>query len=326
MEFFISRHGPNRTTATLNRSFLSEAGSRLFVLPRLHPELIPVALALAIPTLILFAYFVYQDYLAFLALGPGGTPSTPLGYLRICLLKVFALRNTLKCSPIPDHLRNTGFLRDPLPARRSARPVVVGIAPHRQKSQNPSATIYETLSNRIKQLAVDFPEKLEIKVSAFEKHCAALFSRASGLEGTKGRGEVCHAHDSDGSMHMTLHPEDIKRVVEAGWGERHPLARGGFFCRFVPQEFIMVYAPRTEEEVEIVMQIIYAGIGWISGEEFPPVPRSCCGANVSISVNTGRNGTSASVNVNKGPVAAASFVAPGPPHPEVDERVQATAS
>lgn len=48
--------------------------------------------------------------------------------------------------------------------------------------------------------------------------------------------------------------------------ERHPLARGGWCTRFVPVGFLMIYAPRTEEEVSVVMEIVLAAIGWVSGE------------------------------------------------------------
>lgn len=37
-------------------------------------------------------------------------------------------------------------------------------------------------------------------------------------------GEVCHSHPSDGSLHLVLHPADVRAVLEKGWGERHPLA------------------------------------------------------------------------------------------------------
>ena len=66
-------------------------------------------------------------------------------------------------------------------------------------------------------------------------------------------------------MHMTLHPADAKLVLENGWGERHPLARGGWCRRFVPREFMLIYAPRDEKEVGIMMQIVAAGIWWVSG-------------------------------------------------------------
>lgn len=48
--------------------------------------------------------------------------------------------------------------------------------------------------------------------------------------------------------------------------ERHPLARGGFCERFVPVGFTMIYAPRNEEEVEVVMEIIKAAVCWVRDE------------------------------------------------------------
>ena len=66
-------------------------------------------------------------------------------------------------------------------------------------------------------------------------------------------------------MHLTLHPADAKAVLESGWGERHPLARGGWCRRFVPKEFVLVYAPREEGEVEVVMEIVAASVWWVSG-------------------------------------------------------------
>jgi hypothetical protein len=74
-----------------------------------------------------------------------------------------------------------------------------------------------------------------------------------------------HAHPSDGSMHLTMHPADAALVLSQAWGERHPLSSGGWLARFVPPGFVMVYAPRTEEEVEVVMEIIKAAAWWVGG-------------------------------------------------------------
>jgi hypothetical protein len=52
-------------------------------------------------------------------------------------------------------------------------------------------------------------------------------------------------------------------VLEAGWGERHPLARGGWFEKFVPEGFVMVYAPRGEEDVEVLVRIVRAGAWFV---------------------------------------------------------------
>lgn len=70
-------------------------------------------------------------------------------------------------------------------------------------------------------------------------------------------------------MHLTLHPFDAKIVLEAGWGERHPISRGGVFERFVPKGFLMVYAPQTAGEVAIVLRIVKAAAWFVGGDEIP---------------------------------------------------------
>jgi len=66
-------------------------------------------------------------------------------------------------------------------------------------------------------------------------------------------------------LHLTLHPADAAVVLQTGWGERHPLAQGGWLSRFVPAGFIMVYAPRNTKEVEMVSKIVAAAVWWIGG-------------------------------------------------------------
>jgi hypothetical protein len=65
---------------------------------------------------------------------------------------------------------------------------------------------------------------------------------------------------------MTLHPADAKIVLEAGWGERHPLARGGWFERFVPRDFVMIYSPVEECDLETILTIIKAAVWNVSGD------------------------------------------------------------
>jgi len=211
--------------------------------------------------------YVYKDYYCFLSLGPGGTPSNFYGYCKITLLRLVALSNPTAPAEIPAELENTGYLpRSGIPKRQSVRPNVLGIAPQRQMNQRPQQNVIQHLSHSLANLARDHPRLLKIATSSFEKHCPALYSNRE--VNITSRGEVAHLHSLDGSLHMTLHPEDAKTVIEAGWGERHPLARGGWCSRFVPKNFVMIYAPRTTEEVAVVMEIIKAGIGWVSGEAF----------------------------------------------------------
>ena len=63
-------------------------------------------------------------------------------------------------------------------------------------------------------------------------------------------GEIGHMHGSDGSMHLNLAPRDVNLVLEKGWGQRHPLSGTVLYLG----DF-MVYSPRNEEELEVVMRI-----------------------------------------------------------------------
>ncbi|KAF2791787.1 hypothetical protein K505DRAFT_339273, partial [Melanomma pulvis-pyrius CBS 109.77] len=209
--------------------------------------------------------YIQHDYKRFLSLGPGGTPSTPLGYLKIKLLSLISLRDPLRPAPIPPHFRpQQGYLSaTALASRTGTRPVVQGIAPQRQRTQKSPADVYARLVGELRLLAAEPRNCLVERTSCFEKHSSGLFA-STPITRTCG-GEICHAHPSDGSMHMSLHPADAKIVLERGWGERHPLAKGGWFRRFVPREFVLIYAPRCEDEVEVAVGIVKAAVWWVSG-------------------------------------------------------------
>jgi hypothetical protein len=227
--------------------------------------------ALIQPTYILCAFivpalfFVYGDYASFLALGPGGTPSSFLRYLRVTLLCLFALQNPYLPTPIPaDLLPQAGYLALDLSKRLGARPEVVGIAPHRQTTQKGTRESFEELSLFIKTLADANSSRLRLDTSCLEKHTTGLFSLEP-VNDTRS-GEICHGHPSDGSLHLTLHPADAHIVLEKRLGERHPLARGGWLTRFVPSGLLMVYAPCNKRELEAVMKIIKAAVWWVDGK------------------------------------------------------------
>jgi len=228
-----------------------------------HIHMLIATLALLLPTLT--ALYIHKDYRAFLSLGPGGTPATPLGYLKIKLLSLICLRDPLRPIAIPPHFRPQKgyFTASSLPTRKGTKPLIRGIAPQRQQTQKSGQAVYACLVAKIKGLARIPGNRLLERTSCFEKHSSGLFTSVP-ITRTCG-GEICHAHPSDGSMHMTLHPADANLLIEMGWGERHPLARGGWCRNFVPREFMLVYAPRDEAEVEVVAKVIAAGIWWVSG-------------------------------------------------------------
>ncbi|KJZ73547.1 hypothetical protein HIM_07103 [Hirsutella minnesotensis 3608] len=210
---------------------------------------------------------VHNDYHNFINLGPGGTPSTFRGYLRISWLRLWAIRDPFT-APVsdPSRIPEEGILsRHQLPYRPGPRPLVAGIAPQRQLDQLGSRPCYLSLRRAMERLSMRSPVKFGTERSCLEKHGLALFARHP-LQ-TNCQGEICHVHDSDHSMHMCLHPDDIKEVLRKGWGQMHPLARKGWLVKMpVSPDFVMVYAPRNEQELQITYRIVEAAIWYILAE------------------------------------------------------------
>ncbi len=67
--------------------------------------------------------------------------------------------------------------------------------------------------------------------------------------------EFAHLHPvDDGSLHMALPFDVVEHVIDNGWAERHPLA--GKFG--LPNNVVMVYGPRDDDELEIVAALVRA--------------------------------------------------------------------
>jgi phospholipase/carboxylesterase len=67
--------------------------------------------------------------------------------------------------------------------------------------------------------------------------------------------EFAHVHPaSDGSLHMALPSAIVEAVIDNGWAERHPLA--GKYG--LPNNIVMVYGPRDDAELEIVVALVRA--------------------------------------------------------------------
>ena len=211
--------------------------------------------------------YVRQDYEAFLALGPGGTTYSFRGYTRLAFIRCFRLRNPYSAPELSPRLRpEHGFLKT-LQARDGPRPALIGIAPQRQLTQTCGPAMISLLQQTIRSLASECPTHWFVARSAFEKHSEALFSRYKTFTEPDYYGEIAHAHASDGSMHLTLHPEDVKSVLDKGWGERHPLAHGRtwWWHSPVPRGFMIIYAPRDQAELREITDIIRAAAWWVSG-------------------------------------------------------------
>ncbi len=234
----------------------------------------PETLEIAPPTALIGALFLltailvlllklHQNYLTYLALGPGGTPSTFMGFAKVQALGFLAAHYSLRQNPVAVKTVEATFADaylSHLAERKGERPIVRGIAPHRQITQKIDRALYEKFLYAF-ATASPFDEGMVLNTSCFERHGPALFARRPVAKSN----EICHLHPSDGSMHMILSPTDSEVVLKAGWGERHPLALGGWFERFVPVGFVMVYAPRDEGEIETVLRIVRAAAWYVCG-------------------------------------------------------------
>ena len=97
-----------------------------------------------------------------------------------------------------------------------------------------------------------------------DSHPDVISAKAKGVpwQGYQGGGQ--------GSMHLCLTLKDAASVVESGWGETHLLAgmeMGG--GTRVARGTMLVYAPRSMDEVETVLLILQASISFASSLSAP---------------------------------------------------------
>ena len=140
-----------------------------------------------------------------------------------------------------------------LPQRSGSRPRTTPTNPHTQLEQNPQPEMVDELARRVFTLA------------GVEEHPSAISvpgARALWLQEDVPAGpreafmidrEFAHIHPMpDGSLHAALPPEVAEEAMSKGWAEQHPVARMGY----IPQNVVMIYAPRDAEEIEVVAELV----------------------------------------------------------------------
>ncbi|KAK6850336.1 hypothetical protein PG995_014169 [Apiospora arundinis] len=233
----------------------------------------------------------YDGYQAYVDLGRGGTPTTIRGWCRTLRLKYIAWLDVLQPPRVPPFLDPYRGRLFNLAQRGGPRPTMNGVAPQRQIDQKASPSTFYRLSNMLARQAEMHSGLLNIETSFLEGHLQALrrvvpVDQPLGANDKNGEwefgGEIAHPHRIDGSMHVVLHPEDVRTVIEAGWGERHPLAIATPFWKFlhhtlegnrrpVPEYLVILYAPLTAQHYAVFEQIIQAAVWFATGGEVYPV-------------------------------------------------------
>ncbi|KIX04772.1 uncharacterized protein Z518_05642 [Rhinocladiella mackenziei CBS 650.93] len=192
-------------------------------------------------------------------------------------LNTLSISTPLSPPPISSSLPSRGYLEG-LPPRSGSRPAISGIGEPRQTTQLSSCEkgLPKRLRDLITTVSAQYPRATYLGRSTFEP-CGrvALFACHRAFNATKYYGEIVSANSADASIRATLHPADIKTVIEKGWGQRHPLSSrlGSCFVRLqsgnqpgpVPGSQVLIYAPRDQAELEAVGQIVNAAVWWAGG-------------------------------------------------------------
>jgi hypothetical protein len=183
-----------------------------------------------------------RDYRAWRALGEGGLPPTPLGWLTTTALRL-ATRDRFLVRPqsTQDGHRLAG-----LPMRRGARPPVARYpVPHRVLGPPPADDVLLALRRLLDELAGS--PGLEYRTSHWERHHQALWRTGPDRE-------IAHLHPVDGSLHVVLGPADAQHAIDRGWGELHPLA--GVPRLGLPGTYTLLYPPRGAEDIAAIRLLL----------------------------------------------------------------------
>jgi hypothetical protein len=142
--------------------------------------------------------------------------------------------------------------------RAGPRPRTTAINPHTQLDQNAPPDLQERVFDLARSLPGVATGPSAISVPGARAFCLPACTQASHDAFLAGR-EFAHIHPPrDGSLHMTLPPAIIDKVIANGWAELHPLAgRHG-----LPANIVMVYGPRDAEELTVVADLVRASHAW----------------------------------------------------------------
>lgn len=151
-----------------------------------------------------------------------------------------------------------------LPLRETARPETTKGVPHVQIGIDAVPALSEELQRRV----AEFPD-VRLGPTRVSLPGAVGFQLAGDItlarpEVIVGGREFAHLHP-DGSLHASLSPEIALAAVAAGWAIPHPWAkqRPGW------EGFVMIYSPISEEELEVVLDLLRSSYGYVTGRSVP---------------------------------------------------------
>ncbi|KAI1363165.1 hypothetical protein F5Y08DRAFT_354670 [Xylaria arbuscula] len=238
--------------------------------------------------------YIYLDFFVlFKNLGVGGSGTSFYGWFIGRSRYYFAKADVFTPPRVPQTLSPWRGRLDVLPKRQGIRPTILGCTPQRQVDY-PSAPNAMLVIEKMYDEFITTPEtagqdEITVQTSYLEPGLIALRRKLTIPTNERGGpldlstveknsnsaygGEIFHAHRC-GTAHVLSHPQDAARIIEAGWGERHPFCASGFrmwaFKAYynwfrgvnlpVPENLIITYAPRNQEDYAVLRQIMQAAV------------------------------------------------------------------
>ena len=141
-----------------------------------------------------------------------------------------------------------------LPQRAGDAPQVNPGMPHLQLTDNAGDDVYKQFADWL--FALDHVEEDRSRVSIPSSRAAWI--RDAPVNSLAQR-EFTHIHTEPGpgSQHLGLPTEVADEVLAKGWGIEHPT--NPYIHDF---ELLMIYAPRTEDDLEAVKTIVTRAYEW----------------------------------------------------------------
>ncbi|PTB70233.1 hypothetical protein BBK36DRAFT_1173606 [Trichoderma citrinoviride] len=238
---------------------------------RQHPMLFTSAVAI-VPLMALMMPW----YRGFIELGPGGLPHNVFGWLIQGALRPLAMNSTVDRSVFQkpgissayEPHGTTRFLQGELAPRRGDRPTIPNyVAPQRQITEKGDEALVNKMNSHLRDLANHRPETLAVKASGLEaRDHPALWLVGAPLPkflAKTTKGEIVHVHP-EASSHMVLSLSDAEEAIAKGWAELHPLSG---VLGLIPLPYVIVYAPRDEEEFGVWTRFVDAAVAFTTAEQ-----------------------------------------------------------
>lgn len=198
----------------------------------------------------------YSDWVQFQTTA-GGLPANLVGYLAMFLVKLIAFHDVRNADAVLPTIPATGkhLAAEALLPRGDRPRMFRWPVPQRQDTQHPSSEEFTAFEERLET----FLNASKEKGIVIERGTAFDSLDAYYLDGH----ELFHIHPVDKSLHCTLDPSDSKLLISMGWAEWFGLA-GKLGLR---KGTILFYAPRNEEERDVLEKVWEASVRFVEEQE-----------------------------------------------------------